>query len=90
MELESRDKKLIALLKQNSRESVVSLSKKLSVSRAIIQSRIELLERRKIIKGFTVVFDEEYENWLLRAIMAVNLKRVYRVKWLSIYAFAHK
>ena len=74
MELESRDKLLIALLKQNGRESVVSLSKKLGVSRATVQSRIELLERRKVIKGFTVVFDDEYESRLLRAVMAVNLK----------------
>ena len=50
-------------------------------------------ERINIAKQHPDIVDkllEEYENWLLRAIMAVNLKRVYRVKWLSIYAFAHK
>ena len=74
MELEQRDKQLIALLKQNGRESVVSLSKKLGVSRATIQNRIEMLERRKIIKGFTVLFDDEYDSRLLRALMSVNLR----------------
>lgn len=74
MELEQRDKQLIALLKQNGRESVVSLSKKLGVSRATVQNRIEMLERRKIIKGFTVLFDDEYDKRLLRVLMSVNLR----------------
>ncbi|MEH6446036.1 MAG: Lrp/AsnC family transcriptional regulator [Oceanospirillaceae bacterium] len=74
MELEQRDKQLIALLKQNGRESVVSLSKKLGVSRATVQNRIEMLERRKIIKGFTVLFDDEYDKRLLRVLMSINLR----------------
>ena len=74
MELEARDKQLIALLQKNGRESVVSLSKKLGVSRATIQSRIELLERRKVIKGFTVLFDDDYDQRLLRVLMSINLK----------------
>ncbi|MFT5706705.1 MAG: DNA-binding Lrp family transcriptional regulator [Oceanospirillaceae bacterium] len=74
MDLEQRDKQLIALLKQNGRESVVSLSKKLGVSRATVQNRIEMLERRKIIKGFTVLFDDEYDKRLLRVLMSINLR----------------
>lgn len=74
MKLEQRDKQLIALLQQDGRESVVSLSKKLGISRATVQSRIETLQRRKIIKGFTVIFDEEYDKRLLHAVMMMNLK----------------
>jgi DNA-binding Lrp family transcriptional regulator len=74
MQLDERDKQLISLLQKNGRESVVSLSKQLGVSRATIQNRIEMLERRKIIKGFTVLFDDEYQNRLLRVLMSINLK----------------
>ena len=74
MELEPRDKQLIALLKKNGRESVVSLSKKLGVSRATVQNRIETLERRKVIKGFTVLFDDEYDNRLLRVLISITLQ----------------
>jgi DNA-binding Lrp family transcriptional regulator len=74
MELEQRDRELIALLLQNGRESVVSLSKKLGVSRATVQNRIDTLQRRKIIKGFTVLFNDEYEKRLLRVLMSANLR----------------
>jgi len=74
MELEQRDKELLSLLQQNGRASVVSLSKKIGVSRATVQNRIETLQRRKIIKGFTVIYNEEYENRLLRVLMSVNLR----------------
>lgn len=74
MQIDERDKQLIALLKKNGRESVVSLSKQLGVSRATVQNRIELLERRKVIKGFTLVMDDDYQKRLLRVLMSINLQ----------------
>jgi len=74
MELDNRDRQLIVLLQQNSRESVVSLSKKLGISRATVQNKIDALQRRKIIKGFTVVFDDEYDQRLIRVLMSINLR----------------
>lgn len=74
MELDDRDRQLIALLQNNSRESVVSLGKKLNVSRTTIQNRIDVLMRRKVIKKFTIEFDEHYQSRLLKAQMLINLK----------------
>ena len=74
MELDARDKQLIALLQANSRESVVSLGKQLGVSRTTIQNRIETLQRRGIIKKFTIDFDQQYERRLLKAQMLINLR----------------
>ncbi|NQZ29953.1 MAG: Lrp/AsnC family transcriptional regulator [Oceanospirillaceae bacterium] len=74
MELDARDRQLIALLQNNSRESVVSLGKKLNVSRTTVQNRIDTLTRRKIIKKFTIEFDDQYQKRLLKAQMLINLQ----------------
>lgn len=74
MELDDRDKQLISLLQINSRESVVSLGKKLGVSRTTIQNRIDTLTRRGVIKKFTIEFDEQYDKRFLKAQMLINLR----------------
>jgi len=73
MELDARDKQLIALLQNNARESVVSLGKQLGVSRTTVQNRIEALERRGVIKKFTIEFDDQYQRRILKAQMLMNL-----------------
>lgn len=73
MELDDRDKQLIALLRENSREPIVNLAKKIGVSRTTVQNRIEALERKKVIKKFTIEFDEKYQQRLLKAQMLINL-----------------
>ena len=74
MELDARDKHLIALLQANARESVVSLGKQLGVSRTTVQNRIEALERRGVIKKFTIEFDQQYQRRILKAQMLINLR----------------
>lgn len=54
MKLDETDRALLALLSANARISTVALSKKLGLSRTTVQSRIERLERRGIIQGYTV------------------------------------
>ncbi len=73
MNLDERDQALITLLKANSRRPVIELAKQLGVSRSTVQNRIETLQRRGIIKSFTIEFDAEYERKLLKAQMLVNL-----------------
>ncbi|NRA19523.1 MAG: Lrp/AsnC family transcriptional regulator [Oceanospirillaceae bacterium] len=74
MELDARDRQLIALLQNNARESIVSLGKKLNVSRTTVQNRIDALVRRKVIKKFTIEFDQQYQRRLLKAQMLINLR----------------
>ena len=74
MALDERDQQLIALLRVNSRESVVGLAKQLGVSRTTVQNRIVALERKKVIKKFTIEFDETYQRQLLKAQMLINLR----------------
>jgi DNA-binding Lrp family transcriptional regulator len=61
------DHALIALLAENARASTVELARRLGVSRSTVQSRIERLERRGVIAGYTVRIADDYEQGLVRA-----------------------
>ena len=53
------DKKIILALRKNGRASWSSLAKQFSVSRVTIQNRVDAMRARKIIKGYTVVVDND-------------------------------
>lgn len=48
------DQNLIALLRANAREPVAVLARKLDLARSTVQERIERLERRGVIAGYTI------------------------------------
>lgn len=48
------DQNLLALLRANAREPVAVLARKLNLARSTVQERIERLERRGIIAGYTI------------------------------------
>ena len=52
--LDPVDQQLLALLRENARESTAALARSLGLSRTTVQSRIERLERAKIIVGYSV------------------------------------
>ena len=58
---------LLALLRDNARASVASLARRLGLPRTTVQSRIERLERRGVIAGYTVRTSESHERALVRA-----------------------
>lgn len=48
------DQGLLALLRANAREPVAVLARKLGLARSTVQERIERLERKSIIAGYTI------------------------------------
>jgi DNA-binding Lrp family transcriptional regulator len=48
------DQGLLALLRANAREPVAVLARKLSLARSTVQERIERLERKGVIAGYTI------------------------------------
>jgi DNA-binding Lrp family transcriptional regulator len=54
MEIDPIDQQLLSLLRENARLSTTELARRLDLSRTTVQSRIERLERQKIITGYTV------------------------------------
>ncbi|MFD1198867.1 Lrp/AsnC family transcriptional regulator [Brucella gallinifaecis] len=66
------DLALIALLRENARASTADLARRLGVSRTTIQSRLEKLEKRGVIEGYTVRVASEFERDLVRAHVLVT------------------
>ena len=68
-----KDKELINLLKDNSRQSVSELAKKLSTSRATVQHAIENLERREIIQGYTIRLNPTFNQQQISAYIMISI-----------------
>lgn len=65
--MDNTDRQLIALLRENARTPTADLARRLRLSRTTVQSRIERLERRGIVAGYTVRLADDYERGLVRA-----------------------
>lgn len=71
------DSALIALLREDARAPAALLSRKLGLSRTTVQHRIERLERRGVISGYTLRLSDEFEQGLIKAqVMIVALPKL--------------
>lgn len=71
--LDDTDRALLSLLREDARASTSALARRLGLSRTTVQSRIERLQRRRVIAGYTVVVPDEVEAALVRAHVMVTL-----------------
>ena len=67
MLLDEKDKQLLNLLSANCRESIASLARKLQLSRSTVKGRIERLERRDVIKGYTLRLSDDFSARQIQA-----------------------
>lgn len=71
--LDPTDLALLALLRDDARAPTAELARKLKLSRTTVQSRMEKLQRRQVIAGYTVVVPDELEADLVRAHVLITL-----------------
>ncbi|CAG0944399.1 partial Leucine-responsive regulatory protein, partial [Gammaproteobacteria bacterium] len=71
--LDTTDRALIALLRENARASTAELARRLGLSRTTVQSRIERLQRQRVIAGYTITVPDELEQSLVRAHVLITL-----------------
>lgn len=71
--LDDTDQALLALLRDNARSSTAELARKLGLSRTTVQSRIERLERQRVIAGYTITVPDALEASLVRAHVFITL-----------------
>jgi len=71
--LDATDIALLALLRDDARAPTAELARKLGLSRTTVQSRMEKLQRRRVITGYTVVVPDELEADLVRAHVLITL-----------------
>ena len=81
LNLDKVDQQLLALLQSNSRESTSALARTLGVSRSTVQDRINRLERRKIIAGYTIRYHDGFSGRQLNAhvMIQVNPKQSQKI-----------
>jgi DNA-binding Lrp family transcriptional regulator len=65
--LDATDRALIALLRENARIGHAEAARQLKLSRTTVQARVESLERRGIIVGYTVRLAEEVSRRAVKA-----------------------
>lgn len=69
--LSDRDTGLLQLLRENAREPVSSLARKLGVSRTAVQERIQRLQRDGVIRGFTVQLSPDWLEGQINAMVSL-------------------
>ena len=73
--MDDLDRRLLALLRADSREPVASLAAKLKVSRGTVQNRINrMMAPDGAIQGFTVRTRPEFEANRIRAVMTIAIE----------------
>ena len=72
--MDSKDLRLIALLRENARASVAHLAKQLGVSRGTVQNRIDKLVETHVLLGFTVRTAAEVAAHRVRAVMMISVE----------------
>ena len=71
--LDPTDRALLALLRDDARAPTAELARKLNLSRTTVQSRMERLQRQRVICGFTITVPDELEAGLVRAHVMITL-----------------
>jgi DNA-binding Lrp family transcriptional regulator len=71
--LDATDRALLALLREDARASTTDLARTLKLSRTTVQSRMERLQRQRVIAGFTITVPDELEANLVRAHVLITL-----------------
>ncbi len=72
--MDDLDRELIALLRDNARLPVASLSASLGVSRATVRARIDKLVETGLIRGFTLALNADVRGRCIRALMLIEVE----------------
>jgi DNA-binding Lrp family transcriptional regulator len=67
------DDRLLALLRRNARASTSALARRLGVARSTVQTRLDRLERRGVIAGYTIVHAPAHDARLVRAHVMIQV-----------------
>ena len=72
--IDDLDRQLIQLLRADSRTAAAGLAKALKVSRGTVQNRIDRMQARGIIQGFTVKTRPDVDAGRVRAMMTIAIE----------------
>ena len=75
--MDEKDRKIIELLTENARMPFTEIAKKLGVTETTVRKRIEEMERRKIIKKYTVDVNPEKLGYRTVTILGMDVEPKY-------------
>ncbi len=73
MQIDETDQALLALLAENARSPVATLARRLGLARTTVQARIERLETRGVIAGYTLRLGQPMRA-LIRATVLIGIE----------------
>ncbi|WP_273507941.1 Lrp/AsnC family transcriptional regulator [Planktotalea frisia] len=73
-ELNTTDRKLLAILRQNARASITTIAQQLGVSRATVQASLGRLLQSNVIQRFTIEVDASAGVDLIKAVMTIEVQ----------------
>ncbi|MEM7217321.1 MAG: Lrp/AsnC family transcriptional regulator [Pseudomonadota bacterium] len=71
--LDKTDEALLDLLRRNARLSIAELARELGVARSTAKDRLERLEQRSVIAGYTVTLGDDHAHSRVRAHVMIKL-----------------
>lgn len=74
-EINSIDRRIIAFLQANARESTTDIAKRLGVARTTVHERIAKLERNGTVRGYTVILNRDPFESYSRCHMMLNIAK---------------
>ena len=72
--MDTTDRRLLSMLRDNARMSVAAMAKSLGVARGTVQNRLARLEADGVIAGYTVRLKPHDEDHGIRALMTVAVE----------------
>ncbi|MFN3909985.1 MAG: Lrp/AsnC family transcriptional regulator [Candidatus Anstonellaceae archaeon] len=89
IKLNPKEQKILSILANNANLSIVELAKKTSLSPSFVHSTIKNLEKKKVIKGYTIKINPELFGYLYYRVL-VRLKHISTKKRQEIINFLEK
>ncbi|MFY0598000.1 MAG: Lrp/AsnC family transcriptional regulator [Cognatishimia sp.] len=77
------DRKIIASLQANARQSTASIAAALGVARTTVHERISRMEERGVIKGYSVVLGQADETPMVQVIVQLSVNQPETAKIIS-------
>ncbi|EJF89318.1 Lrp/AsnC family transcriptional regulator [Bartonella tamiae] len=69
------DLKLIELLRRDARVSISEISSRLNISRATVRARMKKLEKKGVIRGYSIILHNDKTDNFIRGIMMIEVDR---------------
>jgi DNA-binding Lrp family transcriptional regulator len=71
MDLDEIDQQIVALMRENARRSFQDIGSRVALSAPAVKRRVDRLEERGVIRGYTAVLDHVALGWSTHAIVSL-------------------